>query len=162
MALIFVPRETEPGERRVAATPETVRTFVKNGLEVRLEAAAGTAAGFQDAEYQTAGATLGEAWDADLVLAVRPPALESIARMRAGGMIACGLQPVLQLDAVRAFGERALTAFSLDLVPRITRAQKMDVLSSQATVAGYQAVLLRAAALPRMFPLLMTGAGTIP
>jgi NAD(P) transhydrogenase subunit alpha len=162
MALLFVPRETEPGETRVAATPDTVKGYVKLGLSVAVAQGAGESAGFRDQDYRDAGATSDDALErADLVLAVRTPAAEQIRRMKAGALLASGLIPNLQLDAVKALARQRVTAFGLELVPRITRAQSMDVLSSQATCAGYQAVLLAAAALPSFFPMLMTAAGTI-
>lgn len=162
MVLVFVPKETEPGETRVAATPETARALVKAGLDVQVESDAGLAAGFTNAEYEAAGAKVGSGMaEADLVLTVRPPTSDAIRKMKAGSLLASGLQVTQDLDALRALAETKVTAFAMELMPRITRAQKMDVLSSQATVAGYQAVLLAAAALPKLFPLLMTAAGTI-
>lgn len=162
MALLFVPRETEPGETRVAATPESVKGFVKLGLSVAVEPGAGEAAGVRDQDYHDAGASLEDALErADLVIAVRTPSSTKVARLKAGAVVASSLIPTMQLDAVRALAGQRVTAFGLELVPRITRAQSMDVLSSQATCAGYQAVLLGAAALPSFFPMLMTAAGTI-
>ncbi len=162
MPLVFVPKETEPDERRVAATPETVKTFRKLGLEVTVEAGAGFAAGFRDAEFEEAGASIGDAWNnADMVLAVRTPRPEQAAKMKAGALLASSLVPALQADDVRGLRDAKVTSFGMELVPRITRAQKMDVLSSQATCAGYQAVLLAASELPGFFPMLMTAAGTI-
>jgi NAD(P) transhydrogenase subunit alpha len=164
MSLVLVPKETTPGENRVAATPETVKALTKAGLSVAVEAGAGDAAGFPDREFVDGGAQIGDSdlrGTADLVLAIRAPGLTSIARHKAGSIHVSGLQPMLELDQVAAFAKAKVTSFGLELVPRITRAQKMDVLSSQATVAGYQAVLMAAVALPKMFPLLMTAAGTI-
>lgn len=162
MALLFVPRETEPGETRVAATPESVKGWVKLGLSVAVEPGAGDAAGVRDQDYRDAGASLEDALErADLVIAVRTPSAAKVARLKAGAVVASSLIPTMQLDAVRSLAGQRVTAFGLELVPRITRAQSMDVLSSQATCAGYQAVLLGAAALPSFFPMLMTAAGTI-
>ncbi len=167
MVVVFVPRETEPGETRVSATPETAKVMVQNGHQVGVEKGAGSAAGYPDKNYENAGATLtGDSSsarkEADLVLGVRPPEDGMAGGFKEGATLICGLQPMLRLPLVRALAEAKVTTFAMDLMPRITRAQRMDVLSSQATVAGYQAVLLAAAALPRMFPLLMTAAGTIP
>jgi NAD(P) transhydrogenase subunit alpha len=164
MVLIHVPRETEPGETRVAVVPDTVKSYVKAGLEVCVESNAGLAAGFTDEAYRDAGATIGDRLgEADLVLRVRTPRVEpdEISKLKKGAMLVSSLMPTLALPAVRALAEQGVVAFGLELVPRITRAQKMDILSSQATVAGYQAVVLAAAHLPKMFPLLMTAAGTI-
>jgi NAD(P) transhydrogenase subunit alpha len=162
MALIFVPRETEPGESRVAATPETIKGYTKLGLQVAVEPGAGLASGFRDADYEAAGARIGGSLaDADLVLMVRTPQPSAIATMKRGAVLASGLVPSGQADAIRALQDAGVTSFGMELIPRITRAQKMDVLSSQATCAGYQAVLMAAANLPRFFPLLMTAAGTI-
>jgi NAD(P) transhydrogenase subunit alpha len=163
MVVVFVARETEDGELRVAATPESVKAIVRAGAQVRVEAGAGAGAGFQDADYASAGAELvaTDGTTAEIVLKVRAPRTGEVARLATGTLLVCSLQPMLQLPVVRALAERQVTTFALDLMPRITRAQKMDVLSSQATAAGYQAVLLAAAALPKMFPLLMTAAGTL-
>ncbi|MEY2981571.1 MAG: Re/Si-specific NAD(P)(+) transhydrogenase subunit alpha [Planctomycetota bacterium] len=162
MASIFVPRETEPGESRVAATPETVKGYTKLGLEVTVESGAGLASGFRDADYEAAGARIGGSLaEADLVLTVRTPQPSAIGGMKRGAVLASGLVPSGQAGAIRALRDAGVTSFGMELIPRITRAQKMDVLSSQATCAGYQAVLMAAANLPRFFPLLMTAAGTI-
>jgi len=162
MALVFVRKESEPGETRVAATPETVKGYVKHGLEVVVEPEAGLASGFPDEEYAQVGASLRDALgDADLVLSVRTPPNEAIAHMKQGACLISSLVPAFQLDTVKALAEAGVSSFAMEAVPRITRAQKMDVLSSQATCAGYEAVLMAAASLPRMFPLMMTAAGTI-
>jgi NAD(P) transhydrogenase subunit alpha len=162
MALLYVPRETEPGETRVAATPETVKGYIRQGFEVAVEKDAGLASGFRDAEYEAVGARIADALgEADLVLTVRTPTVDRIGGMKQGALLATGLIPNQQVAAVAALRDAKVTAFGMELIPRITRAQKMDVLSSQATCAGYQAVLLAAATLPRFFPLLMTAAGTI-
>lgn len=164
MVVIFVPRESEPGETRVSGTPDTVKMMVSKGHQVRVQTEAGSAAGFPDALYEEDGASIVEdaEGDEDLVLGVRPPPKERVGSMKKGATLVCGLQPMLNLPLVQALAEAGVTTFALDLMPRITRAQSMDVLSSQATVAGYQAVLLAAVALPRLFPLMMTAAGTIP
>ena len=159
MALLFVPKESAPGERRVAVTPETVKGYVKLGLKVSVEPDAGLAAGFRDEDYRAVGATIDVALDrADLVAAVQVP---DVARMKRGAVLVSGLVPATQMDAVKRLEAAGVTAFGMELVPRITRAQRMDILSSQATCAGYMAVLLAATHLPSMFPMLMTAAGTI-
>ncbi|HEX2162508.1 MAG TPA: Re/Si-specific NAD(P)(+) transhydrogenase subunit alpha [Thermoanaerobaculia bacterium] len=162
---VFVARE-ERAETRVAATPETVRKMVKAGWEVTVERGAGEASYLPDGEYADAGARLAAdaaaAWgEADAVLVVRAPAAERAARMRRGALVVGLLAPHANLDLVRALADRGVDAIALELVPRISRAQSMDALSSQANIAGYKAVLLAAGALPRYFPLLMTAAGTI-
>lgn len=165
MTTVFVPREGRSGERRVAATPETVRKMVAAGLTVRFEAGAGEAAHFVDARYEEAGAARvgpDEGWDADAVLAVRTPPAEALARLRAGSVLIGFLDPYRELDAVRVLAERRVSALAMELIPRITRAQPMDALSSQASLAGYKAIVVAAARLDRYFPLLMTAAGTIP
>jgi len=165
MVKVFVPRERRPGETRVAATPETVRRMVKLGLEVAVERGAGEASLFHDAEFATAGAHLlddpGAGWEgADVVLKVTPPdAAEG--RLKPGAVLIGFLAPYRHPDMVRALAAGNVTSLALELVPRVTRAQPMDALSSQASIAGYKAVLLAAWRLPKYFPLLMTAAGTI-
>jgi NAD(P) transhydrogenase subunit alpha len=158
---IGVVRETTPGERRVALVPETVGRLAKSGNEIVVERAAGEASSFSDRMYTEAGATIGDAWDAELVLKVARPSDEEVARLRAGAVLIAFLQPLTNHDLVRELARRRITSLSMDAIPRITRAQPMDALSSQATVAGYKAVLLAAAALPKFFPMLTTAAGTI-
>jgi NAD(P) transhydrogenase subunit alpha len=158
---IGVVRETTPGERRVALVPETVGRLAKSGNEVVIERAAGESSSFPDRMYTDAGATIGDAWDADLVLKVARPSNDELARLREGAVLIAFLQPLTNHDLVRELARRRVTALSMDAIPRITRAQPMDALSSQATVAGYKAVLLAAAALPKFFPMLTTAAGTI-
>jgi NAD(P) transhydrogenase subunit alpha len=158
---IGVVRETTPGERRVALVPETVGRLAKSGNEIVVERAAGEASSFPDRMYTDAGATIGDAWDAELVVKVARPTDEEVARLRAGAVLIAFLQPLTNHDLVRELARRRVTALSMDAIPRITRAQPMDALSSQATVAGYKAVLLAAAALPKFFPMLTTAAGTI-
>jgi len=158
---IGVVRETTPGERRVALVPETVGRLAKSGNEVIVERGAGEASSFPDRMYTEAGGTIGDAWDAELVLKVARPSDEELARLREGAVLIALLSPLTNHDLVRELGRRRVTALSMDAIPRITRAQPMDALSSQATVAGYKAVLLAAVALPRFFPMLTTAAGTI-
>jgi proton-translocating NAD(P)+ transhydrogenase subunit alpha len=158
---IGVVRETTPGERRVALVPETVGRLAKGGNEVSVERGAGEASSFPDRMYTDAGATIGDAWDAELVVKVAKPSDEELGRLREGAVLIAFLQPLTNHALVRELARRRVTALSMDAIPRITRAQPMDALSSQATVAGYKAVLLAAVALPKFFPMLTTAAGTI-
>lgn len=168
---VFVPKE-RAGENRAAASPETVKKMVGKGLAVTVAAGAGAGAHFSDEAYREAGARIAEgdagpAWDqawgdADLVLKVAPPTPDEVRRMKPGAALIAFLAPDRHLDTVRALVERNISALAMELVPRITRAQPMDALSSQASIAGYKAVLVAAARLGRYFPLLMTAAGTIP
>jgi len=165
MVKVFVPRERRPGETRVAATPETVRRMIKSGLEVAVERGAGEASQFQNSEFEAAGATLlddpAAGWEsADVVLKVTPPDAEE-GRLKPGAVLIGFLAPYRHPDMVRALAAGNVTSLALELVPRVTRAQPMDALSSQASIAGYKAVLLAAWRLPKYFPLLMTAAGTI-
>jgi NAD(P) transhydrogenase subunit alpha len=164
MVVIFVAKESEPGETRVAAVPETVKGLLKLGMSVQIERGAGSAAGFADAEFAAAGATLVDAsavGAADIVLGVQAPPPERARAQKAGSILICTLTPTQRLASVRALRDAKVTAMGLEFMPRITRAQKMDVLSSQASCSGYQAVLLAALHLPKMFPLMMTAAGTL-
>ena len=154
-------RETTPGERRVALVPETVGRLAKSGNEVVVERGAGEASSFPDRMYTEAGGTIGDAWSADLVVKVAKPSDQELGRIHEGAVLIAFLQPLTNHDLVRELARRRVTALSMDAIPRITRAQPMDALSSQATVAGYKAVLLAAAALPKFFPMLTTAAGTI-
>src|SRR5437667_2164126 len=163
---IGVPKETAANERRVALVPDTAGRLVKTGLEVVVEQGAGTAAAFPDDAYRAAGAGLVATPAAvfggsDVVLKVQPPAPAEVALGGEGAALVAVFQPAAERDVVAALAARKGTAFSLALLPRITRAQAMDVLSSQATVAGYKAVLLAAAAAGRFFPMLVTAAGTL-
>jgi NAD(P) transhydrogenase subunit alpha len=158
---IGVVRETTPGERRVALVPETVGRLAQSGNEVIVERGAGEASSFPDRMYTDTGATIGDPWSAELVLKVAKPSDDELARLREGAVLIAFLQPLTNHALVRELARRRVTALSMDAIPRITRAQPMDALSSQATVAGYKAVLLAAAALPKFFPMLTTAAGTI-
>jgi len=162
---VLVPRERRPGETRVAATPETVKRMVKEKLEVVVERGAGAHAHLADEAYAAAGARLADEapWgDADVVLKVAPPLAEEAARVKRGALVIGLLAPHRFPELATALNERGASALALELLPRITRAQGMDALSSQASIAGYKAVLLAANRLGRYFPLLMTAAGTIP
>jgi NAD(P) transhydrogenase subunit alpha len=159
---IGVPKETMPGETRVGLVPETVGRLAKAGNTVLVERGAGVASAFPDDAYEKAGAQIvSDAFDAELVAKVQRPTDAEIGRLRPGTVLVAFLQPLVNTDLARTLAERNVTALSMDAIPRITRAQPMDALSSQATVAGYKAVLLAAAALPKFFPMLTTAAGTI-
>jgi NAD(P) transhydrogenase subunit alpha len=164
---IGVPKETAVNERRVALTPDVAGRLVKSGLSVLIERGAGEAASFGDEAYGAAGATIvATAADlfgqSDVVLKVQPPSSDEVRLCREGAALIALFQPSAEREAVSQLAARKVTAFSLALLPRITRAQAMDVLSSQATVAGYKAVLLGAAATGRFLPMLVTAAGTLP
>jgi NAD(P) transhydrogenase subunit alpha len=156
---VGVARETAPGERRVALVPETAGKLAAAGFDVVVETGAGDAASFPDTAYTEAGLTLGSAWEADAVVAVRRP---DPARLRDGQLLIGFLDPLGDPAGVEALAARGVVAFAMESIPRITRAQSMDALSSQATVGGYKAALLAADHLPRFFPMLMTAAGTVP
>ncbi|HEX2345380.1 MAG TPA: Re/Si-specific NAD(P)(+) transhydrogenase subunit alpha [Gaiellaceae bacterium] len=160
---VAVPRETAPGERRVALVPETVSKLRAVGFEVAVESDAGASAGFPDNEYADAGADVGDtvASGADCVTRVARPSAEDVAIMRPGTVLIGFLDPLTDTDGIARLREQEIVAFAMESIPRITRAQAMDALSSQATVAGYKAVLLAADRVPRLFPMLMTAAGTI-
>jgi len=163
---IAVPVERQPGEARVALTPESVKKLVASGVEIAIEAGAGRKAGFLDEEYKAAGATLTDRASvlagADVLACVNRPEIADFDRLKAGTVIIGFLKPLDEPAALEPVISKRLTAFAVELVPRITRAQSMDALSSMATVAGYKAVIIAAGHLPRMFPLLMTAAGTVP
>jgi len=156
---VGVARETAPGERRVALVPETVGKLSAAGFEIVVEPGAGAAASFPDDTYATAGATLGTPWEADALVAVQRP---DPSRLRDGQLLVGFLDPLADPDGIAALAARGVIAFAMESIPRITRAQPMDALSSQATVGGYKAALLAAEQLPRFFPMLMTAAGTVP
>ena len=163
---IGVPGETRVGERRVALVPESVKKLVGAGIQVAVEAGSGSGSFFPDDAYRGAGAEVvtGSAavlGAADLVLKVQPPTPAEVGLMREGAMLLATLLPARNGDVVAALAARRVTAFSTDLIPRITRAQAMDTLSSMANIAGYRAVLIAASELPRYFPMLMTAAGTV-
>ncbi|HSR93179.1 MAG TPA: Re/Si-specific NAD(P)(+) transhydrogenase subunit alpha [Gemmatimonadales bacterium] len=166
---IGVPREVQPGEARVALVPESCKKLVQLGYEVAVENGAGVAAGFPDAAYRDSGAVpVGDAatlfGSTDLLLKVTPPALterDEAAWLRPGSIYLGSLMPLRNLAAVRALAARKVTAFSTDAIPRTTRAQSMDTLSSMASIAGYKGVLLAASQLNRYFPMLTTAAGMV-
>ena len=161
---VLVLKESAPGERRVAATPETVKKLVAAGANLHIEPGAGTRAGFLDQAYVDAGAQLADAsapGSADLVLCVQSPDPHAIGQLKQGAALVGMLQPQADEARAQALQARGILAFPLEKLPRTTRAQAMDVLSSQAGMAGYKAVLIAAQLTPRFFPMLTTAAGTI-
>ena len=158
---IALLKESRPGETRVALTPDAVKTLVGDGWEVVVARGAGERAHFSDAAYQGVGATLSDDPLGDLNLRVNSPTLDEAARLPEGSLHLSFLSPVLASDVVRVMNDRRVTVLSFDLLPRISRAQYMDALSSQATVSGYRAALAAASYFDRFFPLLTTAAGTI-
>ena len=161
---VGVPRETVPGERRVALVPEAVGKLTRAGTEVVVESGAGVGSGHDDEAYRKAGATIADrsaALGADLVVKVQKPSTEEVGLLREGAALIATLQPLTNADLVRALAARRTTSLSMDAIPRVTRAQPMDSLSSQSNIAGYKAVLMAANALPKFFPMLTTAAGTV-
>jgi len=164
---VGTPKERAPDERRVALVPDTVTRLAGAALEVSVESGAGAAAYISDDAYKQAGATIVQSalallGEADAVLKVEAPSVAEVGHIKSGAVLISFLQPATQGDIVRALAKRGVTAFSLELVPRISRAQSMDALSSQASVAGYKAVLMAAGRVGKFFPMMMTAAGTIP
>ena len=160
---LHVPGEVEGGERRVAATPDTVKRYSALGFDVTVEPGAGAASRIPDAEYEAAGARIEDAvGEADVVVKVRRPTAEEAGRYKRGAIVLALMDPYGNEDALRPLAEGGVTAFSMELMPRITRAQTMDVLSSQANLAGYQAVIDAASTFDRAMPMMMTAAGTVP
>ncbi|MCA9863187.1 MAG: Re/Si-specific NAD(P)(+) transhydrogenase subunit alpha [Thermomicrobiales bacterium] len=162
---VGVPKETAPGERRVALIPDTVKRLTGAGVKVKVQRHAGVASGHSDDAYVAAGAGIvddaQQAYGADLVIKVQKPTPDEAAMLRSGATLIALLQPMTNPDLVGDLAARNITSFSMDAIPRTTRAQSMDVLSSQATVAGYKAVLMAADNLPKFFPMLTTAAGSI-
>src|SRR6187397_1711943 len=159
---VGVPRESADGERRVALVPEVVKRLQARGVEVVVEAGAGERALIPDALYTDAGAGIGDPWGADVVVKVAPPTAEEIGRLQRGGTLVGFLAPRTQPETLQALAQAGVTAFAMEAIPRISRAQSMDALSSQANVGGYKAALLGAEHSTRFYPMLMTAAGTIP
>jgi NAD(P) transhydrogenase subunit alpha len=163
---IAVRKESAPGERRVAIVPDSVKRLAAKKIEVSVEAGAGASAFASDDDYRATGARVDASLpallaDAEVVMQVRAPSLDDVKQLKEGSALVSLLHPLVNLELVRALAERKVTALAVDMIPRTTLAQMMDVLSSQATAAGYEAVLMAAAALPKFFPMLMTAAGTI-
>ena len=159
---IGIPKESAEGERRVALVPDVVKRLAAAGHTVVVEPGAGTAASIPDAAFEKAGAELGEPWGADVIAKVAPPSAEETGRLKSDSVLIGFLAPLTNPDGTRALAQSGATAFAMEAIPRISRAQSMDALSSQATVSGYLGVLIGAEELPRFFPMLMTAAGTIP
>ena len=156
--------ELAPGERRVALVPQVLPSLLAKGLQVVVETSAGCEAGASDTAYKQAGARIGtqaEAWKADLVACVNPPSDKAIARLSERSVLIGFLRPLEEPERALRLAEQGVTALAMELVPRISRAQKMDALSAMASLAGYKAVLVAASELPRFFPLLTTAAGTV-
>jgi NAD(P) transhydrogenase subunit alpha len=163
---VAIPKETAPDERRVALVPDAAAKLIAASLEVSVESGAGAAAYLPDDAYERSGVKVVKGVeallkDADAVLKVQAPAASEVALLKGGSVLISFLQPATQADIVRALAKRGVTAFSLELVPRISRAQSMDALSSQASAAGYKAVLMAANRLGKFFPMMMTAAGTV-
>src|SRR5882762_2456423 len=161
---IGVARESDAAEPRVAATPETVKKLKALGAELAVEPSAGVKAGILDGDYEAAGATVrpGAATDADVVLKVRRPSEAELAGYKSGALVIAIMDPYGNDAALAAMAKAGITAFAMELMPRITRAQSMDVLSSQANLGGYRAVIDGAAEYGRALPMMMTAAGTVP
>src|SRR4051812_39341228 len=159
---VGVPRETAPGERRVALVPVVLGKLRARGVEVVVEPGAGLGALIPDEQYTAAGAVLGDPWSADAVLTVTPPTHEQIARLRRGAVLIGFLAPLTSPDTVAALRAAGVHGFAMESVPRISRAQSMDALSSQGSVAGYPAVPLSAPPPPRYLPMLTTAPGPPP
>ena len=163
---LVIPRETQPGENRVSATPETVKKLVRLGADVVVESGAGAGAGISDADYEAAGASIGSdrstlLGSADMVLRLRKPEMDEISQLKAGCIHVSYLDPFNEKDLIKAFASQNVTAVSMEMIPRSTRSQKMDALSSQANLAGYMAVMLAANNMPSIMPMMMTPAGTL-
>src|SRR5262245_59696979 len=155
---IGVPKESAPGERRVALVPDVVRRLTGAGHEVVIESGAGDAAGIPDDEFASAGAQIGDPWGAQVIARVAPGPAPNL---KAEHVLVGFLAPLTDGDGVQAIAQTGATAFAMEAIPRISRAQSMDALSSQATVSGYLSVIIAASEMPRFLPMLMTAAGTI-
>jgi len=158
---VGVPKETAEGERRVALIPDVVKSLAGDGVDIVVESGAGEGAGHPDGEYSEAGAEIGDPWSADVVTKVAVPSGEEIGRLRPGQVLIGHLAPLTSGETNRALAESGVSAFAMEAVPRITRAQAIDALSSQANVAGYAAALLAAREAGRFFPMMTTAAGTV-
>ena len=163
--LVFIPAETRAGERRVGLTPEGAQKLIKLGLTVSIQEGAGQASGYHDDEYKAAGASvagISAISTADVVATVRPLENDAIGQLKSGAITISFLSPANDAQTVKALADKKVTALSFDVLPRISRAQSMDALTSQALCAGYRTVLIAAERAPKFFPMLMTAAGTIP
>jgi len=163
---IAIPAESHPGEARVAASPDVVKAYIKKGAKVAVQSGAGLGSNISDDDFKAAGAEIvkGEAVvkDADIVLTIRRPGEKLLKAMKEGAVVAGGLEPYGDRKALEDFAKAGVTGFAMELMPRITRAQAMDILSSQANLAGYKAVIEAGATFGRAFPMMMTAAGTVP
>jgi H+-translocating NAD(P) transhydrogenase subunit alpha len=157
---VGVPKETAEGERRVALTPDVVKRLGAKGVDTIVEAGAGITSSISDADYEAAGATIGDPWSADLITKVSPPSQAELGKL-GGKAIISFLQPLTNAEVVKGLADAKATALALEAVPRTSRAQSMDALSSQANIGGYRAVLIAAQEMPRFFPMLTTAAGTV-
>jgi NAD(P) transhydrogenase subunit alpha len=161
-----VPKETTEGERRVALVPEAIRPLVAKGVEICVQKDAGSEAHISDADFESAGATVvedsGQAFGGEVVIKIAPPTSEEIELLKPQSVLIGLLEPLTRPDTARALAEANVTSFAMEAIPRVTRAQSMDALSSQSTIAGYKAALIAADKLPRFFPMLTTAAGTVP
>lgn len=164
--LVFIPAETRAGERRVGLTPEGAQKLIKLGLTVSIQEGAGQASGYHDDEFKAVGAStiagVSALGSADVVASVRPLENDAIAQLKSGAITISFLSPTNDAQTVKALEDKKVTALSFDVLPRISRAQSMDALTSQALCAGYRTVLIAAERAPKFFPMLMTAAGTIP
>jgi NAD(P) transhydrogenase subunit alpha len=159
---VGVPRERASGERRVALVPEMVSRLAGSGFEIAVERGAGEEAAFPDDSYEQAGASIvNDPYDADAVVKVQKPSPDELEQLRDGHVLIAFLQPLTDPEGIERLAAQGVVAFAMESIPRITRAQSMDALSSQATVSGYKATLLAAERLPKFFPMLMTAAGTV-
>jgi len=166
MPTVFVPTEIRAGETRVAATPDTIARYIKHGMTVQVQSGAGTKSCIADAAFEKAGASIvsdasAAYGTADIVLKLHPPTSDEIDAMKSGAILVSFVQALTDKEIVEALKGKNISSIAMELVPRITRAQKMDALSSQANLAGYKAVIMAAEHLPKIFPMLMTAAGTI-
>ena len=161
---IAVPRETDAGETRVAATPETIKKFKSFGADVAVARGAGVASGIPDTEFEAEGAQVTDVVtkDADIVLKIRRPTLNELAAYKKGALVIAIMDPYGNEVALKQMADAGVAGFAMELMPRITRAQSMDVLSSQANLAGYRAVIDAAEEYGRALPMMMTAAGTVP
>ena len=159
---IGVPKETAAGERRVALVPEVVRKLKGKDHEVVVESGAAAGALLPDEQFTEAGATIGDPWDADVVVKVAPPSADEVAKLGSGATLIGFLEPLTNPEGVQALANAGVTAIAMEAIPRISRAQSMDALSSQANIGGYRSVLVAGTLLQRFYPMLMTAAGTVP
>jgi H+-translocating NAD(P) transhydrogenase subunit alpha len=159
---VGVPKETAPDERRVALVPDSITRLAQSGIEVVIEEGAGARASYLDDAYGEAGGTIGDPWNVEVVAKVQKPSAAEVERLRSGQVLIGFLQPLTDREGIDRLSAAGVVALAMESIPRITRAQSMDALSSQATISGYKAALLAADRLPKFLPMLMTAAGTVP